>query len=107
MEGIWPGHRGYTPTLYDECHGIFNDHRESGPRFNVSSERRDEKSYVEKVLEGLVLIDLSNTPLKRTDCWVLKYCLQCCEHIRNLKLHVTPDNLKMLIPELYCCKELW
>ncbi len=31
---------GYTPTLYDECHGIFNDYRESGPRFNVSSERR-------------------------------------------------------------------
>ncbi len=24
-------------TLYDECHGIFNNHRESGPRFNVSS----------------------------------------------------------------------
>ncbi len=40
VEGIWPGHRGYTPTLYDECHGIFNDHRESGPRFNVSSERQ-------------------------------------------------------------------
>ncbi len=36
MEGIWPGHRGYTPTLYKKCHGIFNDHRESGPRFNVS-----------------------------------------------------------------------
>ncbi len=31
---------GVTPLLfYDECHGIFNDHRESGPRFNVSSER--------------------------------------------------------------------
>ncbi len=27
-------------TLYEKCHGIFNDHRESGPRFNVSSERR-------------------------------------------------------------------
>ncbi len=40
VEGIWPGHRGYTPTLYDKCYGIFNDHRESGPRFNVSSERR-------------------------------------------------------------------
>ncbi len=38
--GIWSGHRGYTPTLYEKCHGIFNDHRESGPRFNVSSERR-------------------------------------------------------------------
>ncbi len=36
--GIWPGHRGYTPTLYEKCHGIFNDHRVSGPRFNVSSE---------------------------------------------------------------------
>ncbi len=32
---------GVTPLLfYDECHGIFNDHRESGPRFNVSSEGR-------------------------------------------------------------------
>ncbi len=30
--GIWPGHWGYTPTLYEMCHGIFNDHRESGPR---------------------------------------------------------------------------
>ncbi len=38
MVGIWPGHRGYTPTLYEKCHGIFNDHRVSGPRFNVSSE---------------------------------------------------------------------
>ncbi len=36
----WPGHRGYTPTLYEKCHEIFNDHRESGPRFNVSSERQ-------------------------------------------------------------------
>ncbi len=40
MGGIWPEHRGYTLTLYDECHGILNDHRESGPRFNVSSKRR-------------------------------------------------------------------
>ncbi len=36
--GIWPGHWGYTPTLYEKCHGIFNDHRESRPRFNISSE---------------------------------------------------------------------
>ncbi len=38
--GIWPGHRGYNPTLYEKCHGILKDHRESGPRFNVSSEGR-------------------------------------------------------------------
>ncbi len=31
---------GLHPTLYKMCHGIFNDHRESGPQFNVSSERR-------------------------------------------------------------------
>ncbi len=36
---IWPGHWGYTPTLYEKCHGILNDHSESGPRFNISSER--------------------------------------------------------------------
>ncbi len=28
------------PTLYEKCHGILNDYRESGPRFSVSSERR-------------------------------------------------------------------
>ncbi len=28
-----------TPLLFFEVHpGIFNDHRESGPRFNISSE---------------------------------------------------------------------
>ncbi len=30
-----------TPLLFFEGHpGIFNDHRESGPRFNISSEGR-------------------------------------------------------------------
>ncbi len=32
------GNLARTPTLYEKCHGIFSDHRESGPRFNVSSE---------------------------------------------------------------------
>ncbi len=32
---------GVTPLLFFEEHtGIFNDHRESGPRFNVSPEGR-------------------------------------------------------------------
>lgn len=66
-----------------------------------------DKSFVWTILKGLILIDLSKIPLKMTDCWVLKYCLQCCEHIRNLKLQVTSDNLKMLQPELYRCEELW
>jgi len=37
MEGICPGHWGYTLTLYEECHGIFNNHQ-SGPQVNISSE---------------------------------------------------------------------
>ncbi len=40
MVGIWPGHRGYTTTLYEKCHGIFNDHRKSRPRFNFSADRQ-------------------------------------------------------------------
>uniref|UniRef100_A0A8C1P3X7 NACHT domain-containing protein n=1 Tax=Cyprinus carpio TaxID=7962 RepID=A0A8C1P3X7_CYPCA len=55
-----------------------------------------EKNFIGKVLEHLVLIDLSNKPLKRTDCWLLKYGLKCCEHIRNLKIHETSHNLKIL-----------
>ncbi len=32
---------GVTPLVfYEKCHGTFNDDRESGPRFNVSSERQ-------------------------------------------------------------------
>ncbi len=45
---------GYTPTLYDECHGILNDHRESGPRFNVSSER------LESLCPSLLLRDFAS-----------------------------------------------
>ncbi len=36
---IWPGCRGYTLLFFEGHPGIFNDHRESGPRLNVSSER--------------------------------------------------------------------
>ncbi len=41
-QGPW-GNLARTPGLHPtltKCHGIINDQRESGPRFNVSSERR-------------------------------------------------------------------
>ncbi len=38
--GYIPTPYEYIPTLYKKCHGIFNDHRVSGPQFNVSSEGR-------------------------------------------------------------------
>ncbi len=34
--GIWPGHRGCTLLFTRSAMGFLNDHRESGPRFNVS-----------------------------------------------------------------------
>ncbi len=37
---VWPGCRGNTLLFIEGHPGIFNDHRESGPRFNVSSEGR-------------------------------------------------------------------
>ncbi len=37
---IWLGWRGHSSTLFERHPGIFNNHRESGPRFNVSSEGR-------------------------------------------------------------------
>ncbi len=40
LVGIWPGHQGYTQTLHEKYHEILNDHRESGPRFTISTERR-------------------------------------------------------------------
>ncbi len=35
---IWPGCRGNTLLFLEGHPGIFNDHRESGPQFNISSE---------------------------------------------------------------------
>ncbi len=37
---IWPGCRGNTLLFFEGHPGIFNDHRESGPQFNISSEGR-------------------------------------------------------------------
>ncbi len=41
VRGQWVNLAGVTPLLFFEGHpGIFNDHRESGPQFNVSFERQ-------------------------------------------------------------------
>ncbi len=38
-KGQWGEFGQDNPTLYEKCHGIINDDRKSGPRFNVSSKR--------------------------------------------------------------------
>ncbi len=35
-KGQWCEFGQDTPTLYEKCHGIFNNHRESGPLFLTS-----------------------------------------------------------------------
>ncbi len=43
---IGPGCQGHTSTFFERHPGIFNDHRESGPRFNVSSEGRNGSMHI-------------------------------------------------------------
>ncbi|XP_077078481.1 NACHT, LRR and PYD domains-containing protein 1 homolog [Siphateles boraxobius] len=66
-----------------------------------------EKSFIGKVLEHLVSIDLSNVPLKNADCWMLQFCLQNCVNISNLKLNITSENLKIFQTALHSCEKLW
>ncbi len=61
---IWPGCRCHTSTLFERHPGIFNDHRESGPWFNVSSEGRCFLQYSVPV----------TIPGTHTDCRVSTPC---------------------------------
>ncbi len=57
--GIWPGHRGYPPTLYEKCHGILNDHRESEPRLTSHLKDVDIMIVIIIVLQFVVIIIFS------------------------------------------------
>lgn len=65
-----------------------------------------EKEFVVQIFEKLrdIAVDIH---LKRTNCWVLLYCLQCCESIGKLILKgLTAESLRMLGPVLCKCEEL-
>ncbi|XP_030629296.1 NACHT, LRR and PYD domains-containing protein 3-like [Chanos chanos] len=67
-----------------------------------------DEDFVRKAMESWGNINLSCIPLKRTDCWVLQYCLQFCPHIRRLFLKrcgLTPEKLKILQPAV-CRSEM-
>lgn len=64
--------------------------------------------FVKNALEDVESIDLSHCHLKKRDCFILRYCLQCCPRIRRLTLKnckLTPEKLKLLhciLPTLHC-----
>ncbi|KAL1247754.1 hypothetical protein QQF64_023130 [Cirrhinus molitorella] len=66
-----------------------------------------EKSFIGKVLEQLVMIDLSDIQLNNADCWMVQFCFQNCVNIGKLRLNITSDNLKILQSTPYSCEELW
>lgn len=62
-----------------------------------------EEAFVRKVIEAWGRIQLSYIPLRRSDWWVLNYCLQCRPTISSLsvlKCNLTEENLRLLLPAL-------
>ncbi|XP_028834332.1 NACHT, LRR and PYD domains-containing protein 3-like isoform X2 [Denticeps clupeoides] len=69
----------------------------------------NEEHFVRKAMETWERVDLAFIPLKKTDCWVLRYCLLCCERIKSLCLNccnISAQKLQMLAPGLQNCEEL-
>ncbi|XP_030629288.1 NACHT, LRR and PYD domains-containing protein 3-like [Chanos chanos] len=68
-----------------------------------------DEDFVKKAVETWENIDLAGIPLRRTDCWVLQYCLQFCPHIKRLSLmgcSITSEKLKILQPAVCRSEEL-
>ncbi|XP_045549632.1 NACHT, LRR and PYD domains-containing protein 3 [Salmo salar] len=65
--------------------------------------------FVKEAMKTYTDINMSGSPLKKTDCWVLMYCLQHCKSIECLELsgcNLTAENMKILLPALQKCKAL-
>ncbi|XP_038860311.1 NACHT, LRR and PYD domains-containing protein 1 homolog isoform X2 [Salvelinus namaycush] len=65
--------------------------------------------FVKEAMDTYTDINMSGSPLKKTDCWVLMYCLQHCKSIECLELsgcNLTAENMKILLPALQKCKAL-
>ncbi|XP_062380777.1 NACHT, LRR and PYD domains-containing protein 1 homolog [Sardina pilchardus] len=70
-----------------------------------------DEAFVRSAIEAWGEIHLSFLPLKRSDWWVLRYCLQSRPSIRKLLIshcHLTGHRLKLLLPVLadLPCQEL-
>ncbi|XP_050957923.1 NACHT, LRR and PYD domains-containing protein 1 homolog [Labeo rohita] len=69
-----------------------------------------EDDFVKEVMEAWDIIDAYGSFLRRTDCWALLYCSQCCQSIKEMILvdcSLTPEKLSMILPALPKFKKLW
>ncbi|RXN39570.1 LRR and PYD domains-containing 3-like protein [Labeo rohita] len=63
-----------------------------------------DESFAKEILNEKADIFLMYEPLRRTDCWALLYCCQCCQWMKQLTLHcckLTSEKLSMILPVLH------
>ncbi|XP_029470640.1 NACHT, LRR and PYD domains-containing protein 3-like [Rhinatrema bivittatum] len=66
-------------------------------------------SFVKQVMVDLDNLSFVMFPLKRSDCLVLAYCIQCCEAVQNLHLfccNLGVEEVRHLLPVLKKCRLL-
>ncbi|ROI24862.1 NACHT, LRR and PYD domains-containing protein 3 [Anabarilius grahami] len=69
-----------------------------------------EDDFVREAMKAWKTIDAYGAVLRRTDCWALLYCSQCCQCIKELLLvdcQLTSEKLFMILPALHKFKKLW
>ncbi|KAG1939591.1 NACHT, LRR and PYD domains-containing protein 1 homolog [Pimephales promelas] len=68
-----------------------------------------EEDFVKEALEAMNTVTVYGPALRRTDCWALMYCAQCCQCIEELALYdcrLTSEKLLMILPVLHKFKNL-
>ncbi|KAK7159648.1 hypothetical protein R3I94_005860 [Phoxinus phoxinus] len=63
-----------------------------------------EEGFVKEAMEAWNRIDAYAAVIRRTDCWALLYCSQCCQCIEELSLldcRLTYENFLMILPVLH------
>lgn len=69
-----------------------------------------EDDFVKKAMRVWKKIDAYGAFMRRTDCWALLYCSQCCLSMEELSLvdcKLTCEKLSMILPALVKFKKVW
>ena len=65
-----------------------------------------EEDFVKEAMESWERINPDGKLLRRTDFCALLYCSQCCQSIEEIcGLHLTSEDLSMILPELHKFKK--